>query len=118
MSKRGNKEFLKDIKESIRRTECYIGKMNYEEFLQDIKTQDPVVRSLEIIGEAVKNLSSDFKKTHKDIDWKKIAGLRDKIIHYYFGVKWDVVWSIINEKTPDLKDKIETILKEIEKLSR
>jgi len=118
MSKRGNKEFLKDVKEAIRRTECYIGKMNYEEFLQDIKTQDAVVRNLEIIGEAVKNLSSDFKKTHKDIDWKKIAGLRDKIIHYYFGVKWDVVWSIINEKIPDLKDKIETILKEIEKLSR
>jgi len=118
MSKRGNKEFLKDIKEAIRRTEGYIGKMNYEEFLQDIKTQDAVVRNLEIIGEAVKNLSSDFKKTHKDIDWKKIAGLRDKIIHYYFGVKWDVVWSIINEKIPDLKDKIETILKEIEKLSR
>jgi uncharacterized protein with HEPN domain len=67
-------------------------------------------RSLEIIGEAVKNLSSDFTKKHKDIEWKKIAGLRDKIIHYYFGVNWDILWDVIKNRMPKLGEQIEEIL--------
>ncbi len=62
MSKRGDREYLCDIREAIKRVSDYIGKMDYEEFLKDIKTQDAVVRNLEIIGEAVKNLSGDLKK--------------------------------------------------------
>lgn len=110
MSKRGYKEFLLDIKESIQRIQDYIGEMNYDEFLQDIKTQDAVVRNLETLGEAAKNLSGEFKRKHKDVDWKKIAGMRDKIIHYYFGVNWDIVWAVIRDKIPELKEKIEIIL--------
>ena len=115
MSKRGNQEFLCDIIEAVKRVETYIAKINYEEFLQDTKTQDAVIRNLEIVGEAVKNLSMDFKNKHKDIEWKKIAGLRDRIIHYYFGVNWDIVWDVINTKLPELKRKIGNIIKEIEK---
>ena len=110
MSKRGNKEFISDIKEAVERIEKYTGEMNYEMFLQDTKTQDAVIRNIEIIGEATKNLSDDFKKKYEDIEWKNIAGMRDKIIHFYFGVKWDVVWSVIHDKIPKLKMQIKQIL--------
>lgn len=110
MSKRGSKEFISDIKEAVERIEKYTGGMSYEIFLQDTKTQDAVIRNIEIIGEATKNLSDNFKKKYKDIEWKNIAGMRDKIIHFYFGVKWDVVWSVIHDKIPKLKTQIEQIL--------
>ena len=115
MSKRGNKEFLYDIKEAIRRIEDYIGQMNYEEFLQENKTQDAVVRNLEIIGEAVKNLSEPMKKKYNKIGWKDFAGMRDKVIHHYFGIKWDIVWSVIKDKLPKLNENIEHILKETDR---
>jgi uncharacterized protein with HEPN domain len=114
MPKRGDKEFIKDIKEAIERIHNYISQMSYDTFLLDSKTQDAVVRNIEIIGEATKNLSNDFKKKYKDIDWKNIAGMRDKIIHFYFGVKWDIVWSVIKDKIPKFKSQIENILKEME----
>jgi uncharacterized protein with HEPN domain len=114
MPKRGNKEFINDIKEAIERINNYTAEMSYDTFLLDPKTQDAVVRNIEIIGEATKNLSNDFIKKHKDIDWKNISGMRDKIIHFYFGVKWDIVWSAIKDKMPKLKSQIENILKEME----
>jgi len=113
MSKRGDREFLLDIKEAGERIRSYIREMSYEEFLQDIKTQDAVVRNIEIIGEAVKNLSKSLKEKQRDIKWKDIAGMRDKIIHFYFGVKWEIVWSVVNDKIPELLPKIETIIREM-----
>jgi len=109
MSKRGDKEFLDDIKEAIKRIREYTNKIGYAEFLKDKKTQDAIVRNLQIIGEAVKNISVPFKKKHVDIEWKKIAGLRDKVIHYYFGVNWDIVWDVIRNKLPELYRKIKAI---------
>ena len=111
MSKRGDIEFLSDIKEAIKRIEEYTEKIDYDKFLKDKKTQDAVVRNLQIIGEAVKNIASDFKKKHTDIEWKKIAGLRDKITHYYFGVNWDIVWDVAKNKLPQLLGKVKDILK-------
>jgi uncharacterized protein with HEPN domain len=66
------------------------------------------------MGEAVKKLSPGFKKTYRDIESKKIAGLSDKIIRYYFGVNWDVLWDVIKRRIPTLKEQIEKILKEAE----
>jgi len=83
MPKRGDKEFTQDIIEAIERINVYTAEMSYDTFLLDPKTQDAVVRNIEIIGEAAKNLSHDFRKMHREIDWKKIAGMRDKIIHFY-----------------------------------
>jgi uncharacterized protein with HEPN domain len=57
-----------------------------------------------------KSLSGEFNRKHKDVDWKKLSGMRDKIIHYYFGVNWDIVWAVIQDKIPELKEKIEIIL--------
>jgi len=114
MSKRGNKELLMDITEAIDRIGIYIKELNYEKFLQDIKTQDAVIRNIEIIGEAVKNLSKYLREKHKEIEWKDVAGMRDKIIHFYFGVKWEIVWDVIKNEIPLLKEKIEKILNGIE----
>ena len=118
MSKRGDIEFLLDIKEGIKRIESYVDKVDYDKFLKNIKTQDAIIRNLEIIGEAIKNISEKLKEKYKDIEWKKVAGMRDKIIHYYFGVNWDIVWSVIKEEIPKLKRKIEVIIKEIENKKR
>lgn len=115
MSKRTDKEFLLDIKEAINRIEKYIIGITYEQFLEKTEKQDAIIRNFEIIGEAVKQLTKDFKYKHKDIEWKEISGMRDKIIHFYFGVNWDIVWKAIKNKLPTLKEKIEVILKELEK---
>jgi len=113
MSKRTDKEFLLDIQEAIRRIELYIKGLNYQDFLQKIETQDAVVRNLEIIGEAVKNISSNLKGKYEDIQWREIAGMRDKIIHFYFGVNWDIVWQTVKDKLPQLKEKAENIFGEM-----
>ncbi len=114
MSKRGDLEFLSDIKEAIERICNYTDEMAYEDFLKDKKTQDAVVRNIEIIGEAVKNISKGLRDENRDIGWKDIAGMRNKIVHFYFGIKWDIVWSVIRDKLPQLKQRVERILSEIE----
>ena len=91
MSKRKDAELLEDIKEAIKRIEIYTQKIEYKEFLKDTKTQDAVVRNLEIIGEAVKNISKELKKKFFQIPWKELAGLRDRLIHKYFGVNYEKV---------------------------
>ncbi|MGB8217482.1 MAG: DUF86 domain-containing protein [Candidatus Methanoperedens sp.] len=112
MSKRGDIEFLTDILEAIRRIGIYTKGTDYEHFLDDIKTQDAVVRNLEIIGEAAKNISDDFKEKHPLILWKDLAGVRDKLIHHYFGVNLEVVWYIIIEDLSPLKEGIRRILEQ------
>ncbi len=84
--------------------------LNYEAFLENEMYTRAFSRSFEIIGEAVKNLSSDFRKKHNDIEWKKIAGMRDKIIHNYFSVDYTILWDAIKNKLPDVKEKIQDIL--------
>ena len=106
MSKRGDIEFLNDIDEAIRRIEFYRQGTDYENFLEDIKTQDAVVRNLEIIGEAAKNITDELKEKHSQIRWKDLAGIRDKLIHHYFGVNLEIVWTIIDEDLPQLRKEI------------
>jgi uncharacterized protein with HEPN domain len=114
MPKRGDKEFLLDMMEAIKRIKLYTEELNYKDFLQKIETQDAVVRNLEIIGEAAKNISKDLKIKYNNIPWKEIAGMRDKVIHFYFGVNWDIVWRAAKDRLPQLKEKIEGILDKIE----
>lgn len=89
--------------------------LSFEDYLKNEVLKRATTRSLEIMGEAAKNISRGFKEKHKDIEWKEIAGMRDKIIHFYFGIKWDIVWDVIKNKVPELKEKVEKIIKEIEK---
>ena len=81
--------------------------MTYSEFLADKKTQDAVVRNVGIMGEAAKKISAEFKRKHKDIDWKAIAGTRDKVVHEYFGVNWSILWDVVKNKLPQLKEQLE-----------
>jgi len=81
-------------------------------FFADTKTQDAVIRNFEIVGEAVKNLSQAHKDTHPSIPWKRIAGLRDLLIHRYFGVKLETVWEVIEREVPNLRAAIDGMLKQ------
>lgn len=82
-------------------------------FLADPKTQDAVIRNIEIIGEATKNLSTDFKAAHGQVPWKQIAGMRDTLIHRYFGVKLELVWQVVANDLPTFKPQVEAILKSL-----
>ncbi|MEJ2703669.1 MAG: DUF86 domain-containing protein [Sedimentisphaerales bacterium] len=112
MSERTDIDFLRDIAEAIFRIRAYVKDIDYERFSGDTKTQDAVVRNLEIIGEAAKNISQGLKKKHTQIPWRDLAGVRDKLIHHYFGVNIDVVWGIAIEELPVLLSSLEQILKE------
>lgn len=84
--------------------------LNYDSFFENEMYTRAFSRSFEIIGEAAKNLSPDFRKTHTDIEWKKISGMRDKIIHQYFNVDYELLWDVIKTKLPEIKNKIEKLL--------
>ena len=91
MKKRDHKEYLDDIITSINDINQFIGNMSFDEFVNDKKTFNAVIRSIEIIGEATKNIPDDITKKYKNIPWKKMAGMRDKMIHGYFGIDNEIV---------------------------
>ena len=107
--------FLNHIAESIIDIESFIKNVNKEDFLKNKEKQNAVIRSLEIIGEAVKNIPPAIKIKYSLIPWKEIAGTRDKIVHHYFMVNLDVVWEIIKKDIPKLKQEILRIKKNLEK---
>jgi uncharacterized protein with HEPN domain len=111
MSKRRDRDYLNDIREAIQRISAYTAGQTYEEFMKDIKIQDAVVRNLEIIGEATKNLSSVLKKSYPNIPWKDLMGMRDKMIHHYFGINYEIVWTIAREELAGFLPQIEEIIK-------
>jgi len=105
------KILLQHILESIEWVEDYIYELPEEEFMESVQTQDAVLRRLEIIGEAVRNLSEDFKKLHAAVPWQKIAGMRNILIHEYFDVDLNLVWNTVKKDLPELKKHIEGFLK-------
>lgn len=102
MSKRDNNEFLSDIHEAIRRITSYVDGMTYVSFLDDIKTQDAVIRNREILGEATKSLSEETRSQYSAIPWRSMAALRDRLIHHYFGINLDIVWQIATVELPQI----------------
>lgn len=103
-------DYLQDIIDSITDIENFIKEMNFNAFEKDKKTVNAVVRSLEVIGEAVKKIPDDVKRKNIDIPWKNIAGMRDKLIHEYFGVDEEIVWKMASEELPPLKNLFQEIL--------
>jgi len=112
MSERGDIDFLKDILEAVIRIKNYCEGMGYEDFLSDTKTQDATIRNLEIIGEAAKALSIKLRTKYPDMPWKGMAGIRDRLIHDYFGVNLDIVWNVIKDELPKLEPQIEMMLRQ------
>ena len=106
MSERTDQEFLSDIHEAIQRISAYVAGLDYESFVKDTKTQDAVIRNLEILGEATKNLSEAFRVAHAGVPWKSMAGARDRLIHHYFGVNLDIVWQIVSTDLPQVTEHL------------
>lgn len=106
MSKRGAGVLLDDIRNSIRKIERYTVGLDEISFLADDKTVDAVVRNLEIIGEAAKQLPVEFKAQHSDVSWSQIAGLRNRIVHDYAGIDLPLVWNILKTALPELAIQI------------
>ncbi len=111
---RRDRAYLKHILEAITNIEKFVEGLTKEGFFENVEKQYAVLRGLEIIGEATKNLSKDLKVKYREIPWRDIAGMRDKLIHEYFGVDLELVWVTIEDKLPEFKKQILKILKEIE----
>ena len=109
MSSRSDQDLLSDIQEAAQRIAIYTAGMTYDTFLGDTKTQDAVIRNLEIIGEATKNLSGELRTEYPDLPWKGMAGVRDRLIHDYFGVNLDIVWQIITAELSEVVAEVEAI---------
>jgi uncharacterized protein with HEPN domain len=94
--------YLQDIADSCNKVLRFTGGLTLSELTGDEKTYDAVVRNLEIIGEAAKHISSDLRKKLPDIEWQKIAGMRDMLAHAYFGIDNDILWDVVQNKIPEL----------------
>lgn len=112
--KRDYKDFLIDISYSIEQIEKFVAGFGFEKFKQDEKTKDAVIMRIGVLGEAVNNLPEKFKKEHKEIPWQKIADMRNKLIHEYFGIDIEVVWKTAKEDIPELKNKTLELMKELD----
>ena len=113
MSKRSLKFLVEDIWESIEKIERYTEGMTEDDFQSDDKTTDAVVRNLGIIGEAAGRLPKDFVDQYSDIEWVKIVGLRNRIVHEYFGVDIQIIWQILKKDLPAFKGTLENIRHEL-----
>lgn len=101
--------FLAHVRDAITKIQSYT-QGGREAFFGDAKTQDAVIRNLEIVGEAVKNLSADLRGQHPEVPWTRIAGMRDVLIHDYFGVRLETVWNAVEHRLPELKRYVEALL--------
>ena len=112
MSKRDSLLLLEDMLESAQKIMRYTSELNYETFLSDDRTADAVIRNFEIIGEAANRLEQEFRESHPGIEWNRIRGFRNRIVHDYFGIDYRIVWTIIESYLDDLIEKLKAILDE------
>ena len=111
--KRDYRLYMNDILEAIKKIEEYVKGMSFDDFTEDARTIDAVVRNFEIIGEAAKHIPSTIRKKYPDIPWKEMAGMRDKLVHAYFGVNLKVVWETIKNRLPEVKQLVKDLFETI-----
>jgi uncharacterized protein with HEPN domain len=109
MKTRDYRDYLQDILDAVNDIESFVDNMTYEEFIKDRKTLNAVVRSIEIIGEASKNIPEAMKAKYKELPWKQMTGMRDKLIHAYFGVDVETLWKAVNPENAKRPRKISCI---------
>jgi uncharacterized protein with HEPN domain len=109
MSKRLPQLLVEDIIESGNKILAYRAGLSFEEFTSDSKTIDAVIRNFEIIGEAAGRLPEEFKEQHPEIDWFRMRGFRNRIVHDYFGIDYNIVWQIKETALPEMLGKLKTI---------
>ena len=109
MSRRSDSHLLDDILEAVGKIRRYIFNQRFSQFAKDEKTVDAVVRNLEIIGEAAGRLSQGFKEANPEIEWRKVAGLRNRIVHEYFGIDVAIIWEVVRKYLPLLSKRIKRI---------
>lgn len=110
MSNRSPKLLLGDILESTEKIISYTQSLTYDEFIADSKTIDAVIRNFEIIGEAANRLPDEIRENNPQIDWHRIRGLRNRIVHGYFGINYKIIWSIIEDYLNELISEIEELI--------
>jgi len=115
VKKRNSKLYLKDILEAIEKINNYTKNLSFEEFSQNTMIVDAVIRNFEIIGEATKHIPEEIRKFHSKIPWKEMAGMRDKMIHEYFGVDLEIVWKTIKIRLPQILPLLEQVYDSLNK---
>lgn len=108
-------DYVQDIVDSIRDIENFVRGMEFEEFKKDRKTINAVVRSVEVIGEASKKIPVSITANYPEVPWKKMAGMRDKLIHEYFGIDLEILWKVAKEDIKSIRPSIRKILKELKR---